>query len=149
MAISKLAQRRMTKLIDFMDALPRSAVGHFNMKAWIKHNGNHDHKFGKFIKPRDVLTCGTTACALGWATAVPAFKNAGLRVLADRGFDSNQQNLSEAQRFFDLDRPTAVLFFGYSDEAVCPEDTHPTRHVRTPKQWAKSAKKLLRQLSAE
>lgn len=65
MALSRKAVRRLTTLIKFMEALPRSAAKHFDMTTWLSHYGTDDHGFETFIRPGDPQTCGTTACALG------------------------------------------------------------------------------------
>lgn len=59
MALSKLAIRRLTKLADYMDSLPRSEWKHFDMQETSFHG------------------CKIAACACGWGERVPGFKSAG------------------------------------------------------------------------
>ena len=42
MALSKLAVRRLTKLCEFMEGLPRKANGHFEMDSFFDHRGDHE-----------------------------------------------------------------------------------------------------------
>lgn len=48
--------------------------GRFNFSSWVD-DGTYQGK--------PDLSCGTTACALGWATTVPAFRKEGLRLFTD------------------------------------------------------------------
>ncbi len=59
MALSKLAVRRLTKLVDFMQELPPESKKKFNMSDMVFHG------------------CGTSACAAGWAETIPSFKRGG------------------------------------------------------------------------
>ena len=139
MALSKLAVKRLTKLADYMEKLPKSANKHFHMGTWFNHNSEeHDHKFGENITLRDLHKCGTTACALGWACMIPAFHKAGLRLLAS-------DNVSWVGHInaFDFFEPTpsdrllevAANLFGGAD--------------KTPKQWAKRCRQFIRENSTD
>lgn len=136
--------KRITKLIEFMAALPKSAEKHFNMSAWIKHDAtDHSHAFGKDINPKDIKNCGTTACALGWATAIPSFRRAGLRVYRPTTWadiDTNIRNYKTAESFFGLTEQQSYDLFGHQ--------ASPLRKARTPKGWAKGASKLLKKWQA-
>lgn len=124
MAISKIAKRRLTKLIEFMEKLPASANKHFNMNTYISHSGGHDHALPEKPTAKDLHTCGTTACALGWACTLPYFQRLGM----------TRRNSSESQ-VFDLDGAyTYELFGGFNQD-------------KTPKQWAKRARKWLQEQS--
>ncbi len=61
--LSKLAVRRLTKLADFMDALPESENKHFDMRDYS-------------LKRASV--CGTIMCAAGWAATMPYFNELGM-----------------------------------------------------------------------
>ncbi len=56
--------KRLLKLADFLDALPRKR---FDFTEWSSDS--------------DLHKCGTTACSLGWATAIPSFRRLGLRLI--------------------------------------------------------------------
>lgn len=144
MALSDTAKRRLTKLIEFMETLPASANKHFNMRYVVGHNQKDgpgtEHKFDPMtISKKDLHTCGTTACALGWAATMPYFKRAGLRVILMNGGTAVDE-----PEVFDLDSvtnsdgkdPWIELFGGHNND-------------KTPKAWAKRAKKLLREWSKQ
>lgn len=129
--------KRVTTLVKFMRALPRSANKHFDMRKWIAHDaGGHSHDFQTFIRPKDLASCGTTACALGWAAAVPAFRRAGLRVEAvpmDLHCNTEISNSARARAFFDLTTlEFRIIFGGYNDDA-------------TPKKWAARVERFVKQ----
>lgn len=145
MALTQLAQRRITKLADFMESLPEEAAQHFDMETWFRHGGeNHDHglKRGCEITSKHLSLCGTTACALGWAATVPAFRKAGLAMkfrenssgvsVVYKGKNETHYQVFEiATEFFDIDHGEALYLF---------------RDVlaRTPKQWARKARAFLK-----
>jgi hypothetical protein len=60
-------RRRLLKLAAFLRTLPAKR---FNFGHWVGEDWRGD----------DDLSCGTTACALGWATTIPAFRRLGLRM---------------------------------------------------------------------
>lgn len=57
--------KRLLKLADFLDKLPPKR---FNYCKWV----------GDDWRGAKDLSCGTTACALGWATTIPQFRKLGL-----------------------------------------------------------------------
>lgn len=63
------SKRRLMALVTLLRKLPRKR---FNYATWVGHNwgGKAD------------LSCGTVACALGWATTIPSLRRAGLRLEA-------------------------------------------------------------------
>ena len=139
--LSKKAERRLTKLVKFMASLPKSAEAHFNMGSWFNHDGcDHDHGLGdgREVTRRDMNLCGTSACALGWAATIPSFRKAGLSMDSSIAVPYFQgYGLTAAANFFDIGMVQAhALFSG-------------TKSDRTPKQWAKRARKLLRQWRKE
>lgn len=62
--------KRLLKLAEFLERLPRKR---FNYATWV----------GDDWEGKPNLSCGTAACALGWATTIPSLRRAGLRL--DRG----------------------------------------------------------------
>lgn len=135
--LSKLAVRRLTKLADYMDGLPRSANKHFNMRAWFIHEGLDDHGLlpTQSITKRELNLCGTTACALGWAAMCPTFKRLGLGLRADDSVLLKGRNRSFeviSKKVFDL-----PYYDGFEDLFIYLD-------VNTPKQWAKHCRKFLR-----
>lgn len=146
MMLSKLAVRRLTKLADHMDALPRKAVRHFNMDRFFLHKGVHMLT----VSPATALArfdCGTAACAFGFACTIPAFRRAGL-MLDDTGSHGNVyfKNLSGRERL-----AAAALFFDISGDAAMylfeANKRHELRNfqIKTPKQWAMHCRKFIQE----
>lgn len=66
--ISKATRnRRLLKLAAFLRTIPRRR---FNYNRWV----------GDDWAGKPDLSCGTEACALGWAATIPAFRKLGLRL---------------------------------------------------------------------
>lgn len=144
MSLSRKAVCRLTTLIKFMEALPRSAAKHFNMTTWIAHAGPHSHDFDRYIRPGDLETCGTTACAFGWAATIPTFRRAGLKVVNSIEESGRHDNYTVAKEFFDLNDWQTGLIFGSSSVS----DPNPFRLAKSPKQWARLARRFLREHEA-
>jgi len=68
-------KRRLLRLADFLDNLPEEK---FDISSWVDNDW----------KGRANLSCGSTACSLGWAATIPAFRKAGL-VMKRNKYDSN------------------------------------------------------------
>lgn len=65
--------KRLQVLVEFLRKLPKEK---FNLRNWQYSNG-----WGICVSIKsleDLKNCGTTACALGWASLIPEFKKAGL-----------------------------------------------------------------------
>lgn len=63
----KITHERLLHLADFLEKLP---PGRFNYHHWV----------GDDWKGHQDLSCGTTACALGWAATMPEFRKLGLQL---------------------------------------------------------------------
>ena len=101
--MKKIHARRLLKLADFLAGLPKER---FFYGSWV----------GADWKGKPDLSCGTTACALGWAAAMPAFRRLGLTLkgrrridgwkfpaLADDRGEPDGQTLRAAEKVFGLD----------------------------------------------
>jgi hypothetical protein len=66
-------RRRLLALANFLIEKAPELKGKFSMLTWGKPKVRPEHR--REFK----ATCGTSACALGWGTAVPALRRAGLR----------------------------------------------------------------------
>lgn len=64
-------EERLLKLAAFLDKLPPER---FNFNVWV----------GDTWKETQDLSCGTSACAMGWAATMPEFRKLGVR-LCKRG----------------------------------------------------------------
>jgi hypothetical protein len=67
----KEGNRRLLLLARKLERLPPKR---FSYNRWVGFNW----------KGRADLSCGTTACALGWATTMPVFRKLGLRLVSER-----------------------------------------------------------------
>jgi len=71
------------------DHLPSVPAKHFDLSSWAILPGRMGGGWGKGYKEMDKLghipevTCGTTACAAGWACSIPELHAAGLRLVLD------------------------------------------------------------------
>ena len=89
--IIAVGNRRLLKLADFLDALPdeRFSFRHFvDDDVW---------------KGKTDLSCGTTACAIGWATTMPMFRKLGLRMLKPDRYRSATPGIVGDDCFFTYD----------------------------------------------
>lgn len=125
-----IGNRRLLKLAEFLRTVPRRR---FNYMVWV----------GLDWKGAADLSCGTTACALGWATTMPYFRRLGLRLLrgendvvARVGLASdpdNWQPMEAASEVFGItEEESAELFSPNDDEGDA-----------TPKYVAKKIEKFV------
>lgn len=137
MKISKTGFRRLHKLVDYMDSLPKSANKHFDMKTFFHHeNPEHEHLIPDAPTVKDLHTCGTSACALGWAMTVPAFRRAGLELSEDEVMNSHE--VFGLPDFWSEDGDELwESFFGGENKD------------KTPRAWAKRVRRLLKKIEAE
>lgn len=87
-------KRRYLKLADFLDTVKRKD---FNFKFWISPNWD-----GK-----QVISCGTTGCALGHAATMPIFRRLGMSIFWEGSFpvvgfksDVGDRPMLAAQKIF-------------------------------------------------
>lgn len=97
------SDRRLLKLADFLDALP---PGRFHYNRWV----------GAGWQGAQDLSCGTTACALGWAAAMPTFRRLGLRLSWSDGFGkvkgpNGSVDFNAAAEVFGISLQEAVFLF--------------------------------------
>jgi hypothetical protein len=69
--LSPKARELLTELADFLDRLPEER---FDYTRWV----------GRDWRGSPDLSCGTTACAIGWATTLPSWRAAGLALQPSR-----------------------------------------------------------------
>lgn len=70
MSTNRTYAQRLFKLADFLDTLKPSR---FRYDKWV----------GDSWQRKQDLSCGTTACAMGWAATMPAFRRLGLHLFDD------------------------------------------------------------------
>ena len=76
----RTTRARLLRLAAFLETVPNRR---FYMYSWFD-----DIKAGGVVcdlPPPTKTRCGTSACALGWATSIPAFRRAGLTVRMYKG----------------------------------------------------------------
>lgn len=135
----------LSKLADFIEKQPTE---HFHMDSFFYHESAEDLSFGSdhakvygdTLRPRDLHTCGTTACAFGYACVAPALKPLGIShkvnkaghvVLFYRG--SRRSNYWPVVRaVFKITEAQAEYLFAANSFTV-----------RTPKDWAKYCRAFL------
>lgn len=146
MELSKTTKDRLLKLCALLESLPKEADQHFNMVDWFEHRGKrHKHGLddGDMIERKHLTACGTSACALGWATTLPYFRDLGLRmtyskekggVISFDGMSGVEGGVFPiAKAAFEMaDEQQAVLFFRDIGAS-------------TPKQWAAQVRQIIKQ----
>ncbi len=96
--------RRLSKLAELLDYLPEER---FNYNHWVGSGYGGDPK----------LSCGTTACALGWATTIQEFREEGLRLVSIDGYTTVVMGpIGEESVRGGLPRKAAMEAFGLTDE---------------------------------
>lgn len=77
----RMRKALLTKLADLLDDFKNQRpMGRVDMGEFGRHDG-----VGHL--PREKNWCGTTACALGWATTIPEIRRAGLQGIWERAWD--------------------------------------------------------------
>lgn len=148
MALSKQAKTRILKLVENMESLPKSAAEHFDMGAWFKHDGDHDLpiNYGQAINRHVMEDCGTTACALGWAATMPYFNKLGLKVRYNGDIGEVCFRSKVHVDYEDIEGSRKPLFgISMSQWMALFAGTNADK---TPKQWAKRVRKLVKEWSA-
>jgi hypothetical protein len=144
-------KRRLLRLATFLEKLPRKR---FKYTHWVGDDwgGAAD------------LNCGTTACALGWATTIPSLRRAGLRLVQDTDIQfsgcgyvtlarptkgvraaiarDDFPSLAAAAHVFEITEEEAkLLFIPWS--CLLPEASSAPRYDATPKQVARHIRKFV------
>jgi hypothetical protein len=123
--------RRLLKLAAFLEKLPTER---FNYQFWV----------GKDWEGKADLSCGTTACALGWATTMPEFRRLGLQLVklnSNYAFVVSARTgasaFGAAQEIFGLDQDESAYLFSpgilYHGEESPPRTATPREvasHIR-------------------
>lgn len=125
MATKKITKQvrnaRLTKLALFLLALPE---GKFDYGVWGQAKSKE-----KLVKLAP-NACGTTACALGWATAIKPFRAKGLRMKLYHTMDDaaygdvycgRSSGTRAAEKFFGLTSTEATYLFIPEDNNEVPE----------------------------
>ena len=138
-------KKRLLKLVELLEKLPRKRF-------------DYDHWVGSDWKGKPDLSCGTTACAFGWATTIPSFRKAGLHLQS--GYDytdvifKGRRGFWAASEFFGLSEEEAENLFSPEGSAYYMIETPfetPSSYLKdapgsdaTPKQVAKHIRRFLK-----
>lgn len=117
----KESARRLLVLAEFLEKLP---MARFDYQSWV----------GNDWKGKQDLSCGTTACALGWAATMPEFRALGLRIIPQDvpwsrgvvGTDKHADPFLAAQDTFLLDDVESTYLFHPSDDLDGFEEESPS-----------------------
>lgn len=145
--LSRKAKIRLTKLAAYM---ARIRDTHFHMDHFFGHEGDtfvdaHGGQIGDVLTPRDLHSCGTSACALGHACFAPGLRYVGLRYrIAYNALDRRadpfmyykgrrlRDYFKGAQEAFDLDKRQVEHLFGGHGHVI-----------HTPRDWANHCRAFL------
>lgn len=122
--------KRLLKLADFLETVPKD---NFDMGVVYEDEGMFAGDCApKYPQPKK--HCGTAACAMGWATAIPSFRKAGLHLGEDGEvyFEGSSYSFESAEIFFDILDEEATFLFTRSGAG------------NTPKQVARSIRKFVK-----
>jgi hypothetical protein len=154
--LDKITQRQIRTQMKYLRRLERLAAyvatrkpERFNFKTWV----------GSDWKGAQNLSCGTTACAFGYAPSLPYFRRLGVVLNRDafgsnvllQGSNGDLCGLGAAAKVFNLTEvETSHIFAPYTkdstEEGYSKNCTIGAR--ATPKQWAKHARRFIQDVKA-
>ncbi len=93
-------KKRLLKLAELLQTVPKAK---FNLNDWRR---NPDR-----TKNGDIHDCGTVACAIGWACAIPEFIKDGLRFEQNSPTYKGEYSWTAVEKFFGISEKMAELLF--------------------------------------
>lgn len=121
--------RRLNKLADFLETVPKER---FRYDVWV----------GKDWKGKPDLSCGTRACAAGWATTMPEFRRLGLRLEYTPGAEWQYViNIKSKEVYNKAVYALEPIFGPLSESVFVPVEDFEEK--LTPKQVAKKIRRLI------
>ena len=153
-------RQRLEKLVDLLEK--KIPPEKFDMKLWMRVSFtalSDLHKSSVYddlvLEPINANICGSAGCALGWATTIPSFEKAGLRLFNKVKKDGNTLTSwgcivrlvnPKTGEFIASTYDAAAIFFGITyDEAVGLFSFWEYGPEPTPKSVARKIRKLLRE----
>lgn len=115
-----VGNRRLLKLADFLDKLPRKR---FTYDRWVAEDWTEK-------------SCGTAGCALGWAASMPAFQRLGLSISDVYGLpapafnDGLQGPMAAARAIFGEEQAVIDLFVPSTDAEEKATPKYVARKIR-------------------
>lgn len=92
-------RERLTKLAEFLDNMPED--GRFSLLTWVNGLRSINHP------------CGFVACAVGWATTIPEFREQGLCMSYNAPKFDGKTDWWAVEAFFEITHEQSrVLFAG-------------------------------------
>ena len=133
--------KRLERLAIFLRALPRKR---FDYNRWV----------GRDWKGSQDLSCGTKACALGWAATIPSFRREGLCLINNSWKDYGElvgeaevglRNMKTGRFASSFSMSSGAIFFGIdTSDAMYLFAPNINEDEMTPKQVAKKIEKFVR-----
>lgn len=125
---------RLLKLAEVLDQVPNE---NFRMEWWLTDLRGRKPSFKNLERPNGEntpVTCGTAACALGWACFIPEFKEAGLKFTGERDYQprpsfEGYQWEKAGREFFDLTQGQAFDLFMNGFEMTAKEKAAQIREM--------------------
>jgi hypothetical protein len=107
---TRIRKDRLTLLANVLESLDGFISPHFTMLGWSTVGDNNA------TTPKEVVDCGSAACAAGYAATIPQFRREGFKL--ERGLPTfgRYTGFAACERFFGLNSRQANRVFG-GDEA--------------------------------
>ncbi len=123
-ASTSVGNTRLLKIAALLRTLPRKR---FNYGEWV----------GEDWRGAPDLSCGTTACALGWATTIPSLRKAGLyldqygdpRLKGTRAANYTPPAFDAAMKLFGISLDDAEFLFEPQDTPSGDEEDASPKYV--------------------
>ena len=108
MTNTKVYRDRLNKLADFLTQPNfNKTYGRFDIDSWSEESPSSARTFP---------SCGTAACAAGWATAIPSFRKAGFRLVKGVPLYNDYEFVSDSvEAFFGINNITFHNIFMPND----------------------------------
>lgn len=140
----KMYRKRLLKLAETLEELPKKR---FDYGQWV----------GNDWQGKKDLSCGTTACALGWATTIPSLRREGLRMfkygagidggyvgLINKDGDETGGEMEAGFKIFGLnDQEFSLLFYPDANGTVNGHEMDSPAEDASPKRVAKFIRKFV------
>ena len=144
-------RKRLEKLAEFLKTVPPEK---FDMEQWMDTEDATDATERSRDVPVDANACGTVGCAMGWATTIPSFRKAGLRLFRITNYLGQPSSachvalVDKKTGHISSDFSAAADFFGISiseSEKLFSPDHYKENQRKNPKFVSKRITNFLKQ----